>query len=74
MSVKYNSNPARGFATSILVALGVMVFTSDAEAAVVAFTHTDDNPYSPRNTQSVGPYDTVNNGTVTMWYNQYNKY
>jgi hypothetical protein len=43
-------------------------------AAVATFTHIDDNPNSPRRTQSVGPYDGTNSGKVTMWYHQYNRY
>ena len=43
-------------------------------APVASFTHIDDNPYSPRSGQNVGPYDAPNTGHITMWYFQYNKY
>jgi hypothetical protein len=42
-------------------------------APVADFSHPDSNPYSPRQGANVGPYDAVNNGTITMWYHQYNK-
>ena len=69
-----NANFSKGLCFGLIVAAAILFCGSTAEAAVATFTHTDDNPYSVRNGQSVGPYDTVNNGTVTMWYNQYNKY
>ena len=37
-------------------------------SAVANFSNPDANPHSPRYGQSVGPYDAVNAGTVTLWY------
>jgi hypothetical protein len=72
--VKGNDNMRKDFITGIGVAVLLIACGSSAFAAVVDFSHIDDNPYSPRSGQSVGPYDGINGGTVTMWYHQYNEY
>ena len=64
--------------TVIVVATGFVMMAAAAgnilAAPVASFTHIDDNPYSPRSGQNVGPYDAPNTGHITMWYFQYNKY
>ncbi len=64
----------RNLTTILGVVALLFVCGSSVFAAVADFSHIDDNPYSSRVGQSLGPYDAANSGAVTMWYNQYNKW
>ena len=46
----------------------IVVQAEETPGAVSNFTAKDVNSYSDRYNQQVGPYDSVNDGTVTLWY------